>query len=95
MTLYTEFGQPIIDPSERTEAFSTFIQFTTEEEPTHYAEIYVSHDEIKFYEDETTVEQYKEVYKYAEESQKSISQYLIDCKDDEDTKAWLNKTAHW
>lgn len=95
MNLYNEFGEPLESPSERKESFYAIIKFDISDEPDHFAEIYVSHDDIKFQEDNTTLEQYNEVQAYAEKAQQSIIDFLNFCKDDADTKSWLNQTAHW
>ena len=93
MKLYNEFGEPLKHFDGWQESGSIIIQFSTEEEPENYAEIFISEEEIKFYEDKTTPEQYAEVEKYAKEAQQSIRNHIEYCRDIEKTEEWIAKTS--
>lgn len=87
--LYSEFGEPLKDANDWQEKGSIFIQFSKEDEPENYCEVFISEDETKFYEDKTTPEQYNAVENYIEKAQISIREHISFCRDIEETEDWL------
>ena len=94
MILYNEDNAELKDAREWQEADTVIIKFDDNEDSEIYCEISISEDEIKFISENINFAQRSAVIEYAESAQLAIIDYLVFLKDDEETKDYLNRTAH-
>ena len=94
-TMYSEFGSDLKDARDWTEKGDIIIQFSTDDEPENYTDLFVSADSYDFDITNLTDEQISIVTDYAEKAQQSICECKVERYHDAQTRDYLSRTAHW